>query len=333
MTQLQNASAAPTTMRQVWDPFAGTLPFQRQHVAEAEEGRDLPGWLNTALGLLSVAGALAILVTFVWAPAAWFGVPALAVSVGGLILGNILSRSSEKRARMFFLLAEKNDWAFRLIEGPVQYESGGRKFRAVDPFSARAYEKIQELCRPRPGQLIPLQLEAMFWGNTRQDIPFWLGLQQFDVDASLAVEAIKKDNFGGRAVRGKLFNMAVAYNLDRDTGIRAHLLAEAFNRDGWHDLKTESVEFNRRFNIAIADDRSGDGGELALLRALTPATQAVLIDLRDRYHAQLIIDGPTIYLAGHDRIMTEENDVIAARFDALVEQFAEAAVSFKHFAE
>ena len=319
--------------RDIWDPFAGTLPFERQQVTQPGEGVKLPGWINTMLGFLAIAATIAVVVAFFWWPAAWFGIPALAISVGGLLGGDMLARTAGKRDWLFFRLAERNDWAFRLIEPQMRRRRGSRNHRPVDPFAARVYKKIPELCRPRAGQLIPLQFQAMFWGGTKTDIPFWLGLQQYEVDATLAVEAIKKDGFGGRGLQGKLFNMAMAYNLERDTGIRAHLLAEAFDRDGWRDIKTESVEFNRRFKIAIPDDRAGDGGQLALLRALTPATQSVLIDLHDRYQAQLVLDGTTIYLAGHDRIMSAEDDVVAARFGALVEQFAEAAVSFKHFAE
>lgn len=319
--------------RQVWDPFAGTLPFERQEVAQPGEGVKLPGWINTVLGLLAIAASIAIVIAFFWQPAAWFGIPALAISIGGLFGGDMLAKTAGKRDWLFSRLAEKNDWAFRLIEPEMRHRHGSRTVRTIDPFAARVYQKIPELCRPRPGQLIPLQFQAMYWGGTKSRTPFWLGLQQYEVDATFAVEAIKKDGFGGRGLQGRLFNMAVAYNLERDTGIRANLLAEAFDRDGWRDIKTESVEFNRRFRIAIADDRVGDGGQLALLRALTPATQSALIDLHDRYQAQLVIDGATIYLAGHDRIMSEEDDIIAARFGALVEQFAEAAVSFKHFAE
>ncbi|RST85707.1 hypothetical protein EJC49_14300 [Aquibium carbonis] len=319
--------------RKVWDPFAGTLPFERQHVAEPGEGVKLPGWVNTVFGLLAIAASIAIVIAFFWRPAAWFGVPALVVSVVGLFGGDLLARTAARRDRLFFRLAEKNDWGFRLIEPQMRPRKGTRRRRPVDPFAARVYQTIPDLCRPRAGQLIPLQLQAMYWGDTEAKIPFWLGLQQYEVDATIAVETIRKDGFGGRGLQGKLFNMVVAYDLERDTGIRAHLLAEAFDRDGWRDIKTESVEFNDRFNISIADDRVGDGGQLALLRALTPATQSMLIDLHDRYQAQLIIDGATVYFAGNDRIMSDEDEVVAARFGALVEQFAEAAVSFKRFVE
>lgn len=321
------------TSRTVWDPFHGSLPFARAEVENPGEGTKMPGWVNTVLGLLAIAGSVAIVIAFVWRPAAWFGVPALAVSVGGFFLADYLSKGSKKRDWLFFRLAELNDWAFRLIEPELRRRRGQRRTRTIDPFAAHVYKALPELCRPRPGQLIPLKLQAMYWGQTREGLPFWLGIQQYGIDATLAVEALKKDAFGGRSLQGKLFNMIVSYRLDRDTGIRARLLAEAFDMDGWNDLKTESVEFNRRFNISIAEDRVGDGGRLALLRALTPATQTSLIDLHDRYAAQIVIDGDTIHLAGHDRIMSDSDQVVAAHFGMLVQHFADAATAFKHYVE
>ena len=313
----------------VWDPFSGSMPFEREGVEKPGDGMKLPAWTNTVFGLLALMGTAGIVVAVFWRPAAWFGVPAVALSIGGFILSDRLSKSGQKRDWLFFRLAELNDWAFRLIEPERRSERGGRTSIKVDPLAARVYKAVPELCRARPGQLIPLNPQAMYWGTTGEGLPFWLGIQQYEVDATFAVEALKKDGFGGRGLQGKLFNMMMSYRLDRDTGIRARLLAEAFDMDGWNDLKTESVEFNRRFNISIA----GDGDRLALLRALTPATQAALIDLHDRYQAQIVIDGDTIHLAGNDRIMSGEEAVVAAHFGMLVQHFAEAATAFKHYVE
>lgn len=321
------------TSRTVWDPFQGALPFAREKIEDPGQGRKIPGWVNTALGLLAIAGTLAIVIAIFWRPAAWFGAPAVAISIGGFFLADYLSKGSKKRDWLFFRLAELNDWAFRLIEPQMRRRRGERGVKTVDPFAARVYKAVPELCRPRPGQLIPLSFQVMYWGETRSGVPFWMGIQQYEVDSTLAVEALKKDAFGGRALEGKLFNMMVSYRLDRDTGIKARLLAEAFDMDGWQNLKTESVEFNRRFNISITEDRIGDGGKLALLRALTPATQTSLIDLHDRYQAQIVIDCDTIHLAGHDRIMSDSDQVVAAHFGMLVQHFAEAATAFRRYVE
>jgi hypothetical protein len=324
-----------STPRMVWDPFVGKVAFERHDVAPpTSEGVRIPRWITTLLGLMMISGSLALLMGFFWTDALWFAVPALVVSVGGMVIADTLSKAEEKQNWLFFRTADRNGWAFRLIEAPVEQTSGGRNFRLPDPFVQRVFDRVPELCHAHVGQLIPFDApQAMYWGVTKTDIPFWMGIQMFQMDAALAAEAIKTDAFGNRNIRGKFFNIIIAYDLDRDTGIRARLLGEAFGRDSRNDIKTESVEFNNRFNIAITDDRQGNGGRLALLRALTPATQATLIDLRDRYRSQLIIDGATIYFSGNDRILAEDETVIAEHFAMLLEQFAWAALSFKQFVE
>ena len=126
----------------------------------------------------------------------------------------------------------------------------------------------------------------------------------------------------------------IAYQLERDTGIVATLLAEALDRDGWLDAKTESSEFNSRFKIAVEPSHgSVEDPSLALLRALTPATQATLIALDERYRLQVMLDGDTVFFSGTDRIMDEDEAVIGMHFAELVDQFGKAAVSFKHYVE
>jgi hypothetical protein len=317
----------------VWDPFAGTMPFERKQVRVPERGISVPAWIRTLLGLLCIAAAGAILLAFVWRPAAWFGVPALAISVGALMGLDHLAGTRDRREWLFYRLAEHNGWAFRPLKPEMTFGRGARKVRSVDPLSVRVYQQIPELCRSRPGQMIPLQFQAMFWGRIDGDMPFWMGIQQYEVDATFATEALKTDGFDRRGAQGNLYNMALSYDLERDTGIRASLLAEPFDRDGWRDIKTESVEFNRRFSISLRAQGSDGDGQLALLRALSPATQAILIDLHDRYQAQFVIDGNTVHMAGYDRIMSDDDTVVAQHFDQLVHQFAQAATSFKRYAE
>ncbi len=317
----------------VWDPFTGTVPFERSAVALPDDGMRFPGWLTSVLGLICVASSLGVVMAIFWRPVAWFAIGGFVISFAGLMAISLLARASEKRDFMFYRLAEENGWAFRLIKPDVKGRINGRNYRDRDPYAQRAYERIPELCRSRPGQLIPLRLQGMFWGTTASGTPFWLGLQEYEVDASLAATPLRRDQVGGRGSRGRLYNMVASYDLDRDTGIKASLLAEVLDRDGWHDIKTESVEFNRRFKIAIAQDRQGTGGHAELLRALTPATQSVLIDLHERYQVQLVIDGRTIFVSGCGRVMSEDADLVARHFSTLVEDFAQAAFSFKHYAE
>lgn len=317
-----------------WDPFSGKRSAVRETVADPGEGMKVPGWITTGLLLLSLFATVGLVATLVWPGLAWFAVPALCISIGGIIGIEILKKSGKKRDWRFYQLAEKNGWSFKLIAPERQSKRNGRTIIEVDPLATSVYEKIGVLCRPRPGQLIPLKLQAMYWGDTPGGMPFWLGLQEFEVDATMAMEALKKDGFGNRGLQGKLFNLVVAYRLERDTGIVATLLAEPLDRDGWLDAKTESSEFNNRFKIAV-EPASGsfEDPALALLRALTPATQASLIALDDRYRLQMMIDGETVFFSGTDRIMSEDEAAIGRHFAELVNQFSEAAVSFKHYVE
>lgn len=324
----------PGEIPQVWDPFVGTRDAEVQRIAPPTGGLNIPAWIGQAFLLLALAAVVGIVISIFWRDAAWVAVPALVVSIAGVISVDYLGKAKGKRDWRFFRIAEENGWSFRLIAPESRRKVNGRTVITLDPLARQAYERIGALCRPRTGQLIPLKFQAMYWGRTPDEIPFWLGLQEYEVDASMAVEALKKDGFNNRSARGKLYNMVVSYRLDRDTGITASLLAEALDRDGWRDVKTESAEFNARFKIAVEPaPGSRTDAQMALLRALTPATQATLIALDDRYRLQMMIDGDTIHLSGTDRIMSEDEAVIAAHVNELVNGFAAAAVSFKRFVE
>lgn len=323
-------AAVPET---VWDPFSGTIPFERTPVAEPAAGVSLPGWLRSVLGFGTMLSCAVMLAGFYSASLLWAGAVLLALTVFGLVLVDWLGKVAEHRDWRFAQLARRNGWAFRLIEPLGRKRRGERTVRRADPLAARAAEAIPELCSPRQGQLIPLVFQALFWGRSGSGLPFWMGLQEYEVDATLATEAIRKDAFANRGLRGRLYMMALAYQLDRDTMIRAKLLAEPFGAEGWRDIKTESVEFNRAFNIAISEDRGSGDAQLALLRTLTPATQATLLDLHRRYRIQMLIDGATVILAGQERVMSEDEDVVAQHFGQLVDAFAAAAMTLKPYAE
>ena len=88
------------------------------------------------------------------------------------------------------------------------------------------YKTIPELFAPRPGQPLALTIEAEFWGETGNGIPFWMGVREMEMGTSLAAGALKSDVHGNSDNQGALLMMVAAYTLDRDTGIRASLLAE-----------------------------------------------------------------------------------------------------------
>lgn len=323
-------AAVPET---VWDPFSGTIPFERTPVAEPGSSTNVPGWVGTAIGIGALLSTVLVLAGIFSTTLAWVGGGVLTVTICAVALVDRLARSRARRDWRFFELAKRNGWAFRLIEPLQRRRRGQPTAQRMDPLAARAAQAIPELCSPRPGQLIPLVFQALFWGRSASGLPFWMGLQEYEVDATLATEAVRKDAFANRGLRGRLYMIALAYQLDRDTMIRAKLLAEPFGAEGWRDIKTESVEFNRAFNIAIGEDRGSGDAQLALLRTLTPATQATLLDLHRRYRIQMLIDGATVILAGQERVMSEDEDVVAQHFGQLVDAFAAAAMTLKPYAE
>lgn len=322
-------SAPPST---VWDPFDGVRPFEQTPVAPPAAGFRAPPALRSALGLATIAGAVLILGGLFSTTLAWAGAAVLALGVGGLMAADILGKTSESRDYRFRRIAERNGWGFRLIDRQRRRARGGRTFVASDPLAIRVHEAIPELLAPTLAQPVPFQIMAMFWGRavgagaSGQDgaVPFWMALAEYEMDARLAAEALRHDGFGNRGARGRVFRIAAACDLGRDTGMRARLLSEPLHGEGWQELLTASEAFDRAFSAAI-DVRRQDAN--TLLRCLTPRAQAVLLDLHARYGVQAVIDGPTLFLSGQDRINSEDDAVLARDLAAIVDRFAAAALA------
>lgn len=321
----------------MWDPFRGEVAFRQDSAPPPKPGLRVPGGVKSALGLLCIASAPLLLAGIVWPDVALFGgVPMLVVSVLGLMSIDFLGRTAGARAWRYAEIARERGWAYEATDvRPVARR--GRSGSATGPTAGRladpAHARIAPLLAARPGQPIPLFIEAQYRGRTRGGVPFWLGLQEIEADATLGAAAMRRDAHGNAAPRGVVLTMVAGYDLDRDTGIRARLTAQGpIAARG--DQSTGAVVFDRLFDVVV--ERPADGGagaRLALLRTLTPAMQTTLIDLAARYRAQVLIDGPTVFFAGYDRVMSEDPAVIAATVGAIVDAFAEAAVSFKIYAE
>jgi hypothetical protein len=296
----------------------------------------IPKAVKSALGLLCIGSVPFLLAGLIWRDMALFvGVPALALSVLGLMAVDFLSRNGEARAWRYAEIARVRGWAYEMTirrpppQGRRRKRTGPTGGLLADP----AHAPIATLLAPRPGQPIPIIIEAQYRGLTREGIPFWLGLQEMEADASLGAAALRHDAHGNSGTRGVVLAMVAGYDLDRDTGIRARLTAQGpIAARG--DQSTGAVAFDRLFDVVV--ERPSDGGDparLALLRTLTPAMQTTLLDLAARYRAQVLIDGRTVFMSGYDRLMSEDPTVIAERVGIIVEAFAEAAVSFKTYAE
>ena len=203
---------------------------------------------------------------------------------------------------------------------------------------ARLANRIRNLMVVRIGGSIPLVLEHEIWGNTKENVPFWMGLslnasQAFFGGPKAAVRSNPKQSHGEMAM------FIVAYKLDRDTGIRAEIMPEFVTAKGPmdRDIKTESVEFNAKYNIRLTkvDGQKVNGREpsAALLQVLTPATQVVFIGLAEAYAARAIIDGDTVFFGGCRNFQTVDDTALQGLLTQAVEDFAVAATAFKTYAE
>jgi hypothetical protein len=322
--------------RSVWDPFRGSVPFRQDTATPPDPGWRAPGWLKSALGLLCLASAPVLLSGLIWRDVALFvGVPMIVVSVLGLMAIDHLGRNAGARAWRYAEIARERGWAYEATvrrarpRGRREHATGPTAGRLADP----AHAPIAPLLAARPGQPIPIFIEAQYRGTTRGSIPFWLGLQEIEADATLGAAALRRDAHGNHGRRGVVLTMVAGYDLDRDTGIRALVTAQG-PIAARADEATGAIAFDRLFDVVIerpAED--GASARLALLRTITPALQTTLIDLAARYRAQVLIDGRTVFFSGYDRLMSEDPAVIAGTVGVIVEAFAEAAVSFKTYAE
>jgi len=215
----------------------------------------------------------------------------------------------------------------------------GYVFRAKIPGQRMAtiQRNAPEMFKLRVGGSIPLILESEMWGTAQTGNSMWMGL---GVHASAAL-------FGGprqtettpdAAVQGNVIMMIAAYKLERDTGARIVLMPENVGAIGPmdRDMKTESVDFNRAFNIRVTGRHSKENLDQMtanVLRVLSPAFQTTLLDLSEHYAARVIVDGDTVFFGGFRNLQSLEEDVLKNFVQQTVTRFADAAVSFKHYAE
>ena len=301
----------------VWDPIEGEVK------AAVPQPRAITQ--NRFAGVLRFLSLPMLIITLAGFCIAVFSerlmVHGIAIATAGfvfLLFGDKLSGSSSNRAARIVNAAR------------AAGHLGGT--RLDKPKIARLAGRIRNLMVVRLGASIPLILQHEIWGQTKSGIPFWMGLS---LNASRAFAGGPKANVRvdpGQS-HGEVAMFVVAYKLDRDTGIRAEIMPEFVTAKGPldRDIKTESVEFNRKFNIRLRED---DGaGKMDLLRVLSPATQVVFIGLADAYAARAIIDGDTVFFGGYRNFQTTDDRALQALLTQAVDDFAEAATAFKTYAE
>lgn len=357
--------ATPTAPH--WDPFGRTVPAQRHRVRPPRPLIRVPPWLTSTLVVLALSGTSWLIGGAVFGQRGAALLPPatlIGLGIGGVLLTDILGKNTLSRLCRYFKAAKGLGWSFRLAPSHVPGApglSGHRRHRAPGSgtgsgFMAQAlakaeasrraegtisdtavgelqavYRTIPELFRPRPGQPVAMTVEAEFWGETRTGVPFWMGVREAEMNTTLAAKELKTDAQGHAGHLGALLTMVVAYRLDRDTGIRAALLAESLG-DSRNDLKTESTEFNACFHISLRDNAGSDDG-MRLLQVLTPAMQTSLLDLWQRYRVQVIVDGPNVYVAGREPINTRDPAILTQSLGRAAADFAAAVTRFKRYAE
>ncbi len=341
----------PTPAR-LWDPFSGEIPFHQQSVRKPGKGMEIPGFIRSFGGILLLLGLITCLAAFIYRDALWLGVPCLCFGLAIIFGADHLNKTDANLDWLLFKLAKQHGWAFELLPTVRADQQATMSSRAsssqgnthlaanrkVDPRIGKIHERVGDLLTMKIGRITMVDFRAIYRGNSRDALPFWMALGVLKSDMTLAASSLKRDRYGNEGSQAFLFQMLCAYRLDRDTGIRVRLLHEGITGESRTDFQTESVEFNRQFNISIAD-KSGNPPEdvetqhHALLQALTPATQATLIDLKERYDVQLVIDGDTVFYAGWDKLNTTNFDIIDQHIHTMTEAFADSALSFKHYIE
>ncbi|MEP1931970.1 MAG: hypothetical protein ABJJ37_11880 [Roseibium sp.] len=338
----------------MWDPFVGEVDFHQQSVANPREGIEIPDFFRSLAGVLVLAGFVICFVGIFYRDALWLGVPSLCIGLVGLLGIDHLNNKDGKIRWLLYQLAEANRWAFEVLPSTNLQKNEALKRPAnqprengsarqpgeipMDPRVRRVYDRVGDLLTGKVGRVTVLDIDAFFWGETRKSVPFWMAIGVVQADMTLAAPSLKTDAYGNTSNQAYMLQMLCAYRLDRDTGIRARLLHESVTGESRHDFQTESIDFNRKFNISIADRKGNtpedaDAQYQALLQALSPATQATLIELKRKYDVQLVIDGDTVFYAGWDKVNSSDFSIVAEHIVTVTEAFAESAVSFKHFVE
>lgn len=315
--------------RVMWDPFGRTQFHKRDSVvARHRQIVAVPSWVikYSAVGAaISILGLVLGLVFGYEALGLAFMVPTFVFSII-LAFANYLNGENVEAEKRYLRLAERKDWAYRRVIEDKQHVG-----------VPDSHDYLQVLVKPRLGQLIPMVPKAQYWGRSAKGIPFWMIVGDIDTfdksrTRSTIVQSVPRDA-GDKGNRGVTYTFIVAYDLDRDSGIRAQLLAEVPGLDSRRDLQTESIQFNRTYNISLLKSAEHVKCKQKLLQVLTPATQDVMLQLWDDYRAQFVFNGPTVFMGGYFSVMNTDDAVLEAHFDELLDACAEAALSFKLYAE
>lgn len=282
------AAGATADPAQVWDPFEGSREVSSSKASKF----DVVGLGRAARW----AGAAAIALLSGWLfVSGWFEKPFYAAAFLWVVLAG--AKPAWRRSTELARAAVDRRWIYA-------GEIGERRMKAIAG-------GVPEFFEARIG-LSPLSLREEAYGRMRDGRTFW-----FATDSSGA------DHNPNRA-RGD-YALLLGLRLERDVGFRAAILPErnALARLARPGVQTESVVFGDTFEI-----RTGPGREterLALLRALTPATQTTLLDLAARFRIGLVVDGGIVFVGGFVSLDDADAGNFGDDLAGAISEFAAAA--------
>ncbi len=302
-----------------WDPVEGEIAVATPDTAGIRRGIELPATIRRLLPVAAILGMLWTLVAGVVSGDFPF-VPVAVTTVlfAAFFLGAELENTDGRRTLRRAELARRKGWSYtgklmervRVFHTVLGADGADRQTRLVKSERARAVERlVPELTEVRLGAFLGAQFDGEFWGRSaRDDQPFWVAVGAMEMEAGLAGDgSLRRDAHGGRGGFGIFYSLLGAYRIDRRTGVRVAVRPESLLNKGPldRDLKTESARFNAAFHIsAEAAGEAAEPAEQAALRALTPATQVVMLELLERYHnVGFVLDDDILYFMAQDKLV------------------------------
>lgn len=326
-----------------WDPFRGSVAFVRDSVAEPARGgaNGKPAIYTWAmlgtLAVMVISGLGAVIGNVFYEP--WLLPCALTLAASVVVMlalafggDHFFGGGRDTGTWLLSRVADAENWSFKKVKRSVrsttaEHESRGRRgVGAVttakllpnhDPEIAPAFEVVPELMEASPGRLVFPVVQGIMRGREKNGMAFWLGAGLLDSDLSLAAPKMRTDAEGRKHRQGFTLTMLLAFALENDTGIRASCLAKPNPGPG-------AGTFSDRFQVAVP---SGDDATFA--RLLGSEVRALLVDLEDRFHLQLVIDGATAFFTAYDVVPADQPEAVRRSVTRIVDECARIAASFR----
>ncbi len=338
--------------RRHWDPFEGEILVETPDASNTRQGVVLPIWLKRLPLPFALLGMVWTMVAGVMSDS--FPIVPVAITTlafGSIFLVEILENADGRRLVRRVSFAREKGWSYtgkflewQMARTPVRDSEGNyerRSQRVKPPRLEKIEARIPELTRLQAGSFMGVRLDGEFWGESEQDhMPLWVAVGAMQMEAGLGTPEMRRDARGGRGGFGQFFSLLGAYRIDRKTGIRAVIRPENIVNKGPldRDIKTESIQFNERFHISGRPLSSGNGHDIAqdVLRILTPATQAAMLDLETRFHnVGFIVDDDVLFFMAQDTLVGENASEggIDRLLPGMLEEFEAAKLSIKRYVE